>query len=97
MQKRCQRCGRTLDIDDWYEYIRRKYCKPCAEEVKRMQKANYDFRNREKHRKENKLIRQINAEQEIEIERLKAILKETRDENKRLEKELKHENWSDRC
>ncbi len=78
MVKRCEECGRELDISDWYEYIRRKYCPACAAAVKRRQNANRMQRLREITRQQNAEVRKLCAAQQDELDRLREIVAEQR-------------------
>lgn len=78
MLKRCQQCGREMDIDDWYAYIRRKYCPACAADVKRRQNANRMHQLRQITRQQNKEVRKICAAQQDELRRLREIVAEQR-------------------
>lgn len=84
--KRCARCGKRLDLPDWYAAIRTKYCKPCAADAKREQTAQSLRRLRAKARErrklerqradllagENEILRQAVRELEARLDRLKA-------------------------
>lgn len=78
MVKRCEECGRELDISDWYEYIRRKYCPACAAAVHRRQNANRMQRLREITRQQNQEVRKLCAAQQDELDRLRKIVAEQR-------------------
>lgn len=72
LKKQCVRCGKGMEIEDWYAFIRTKYCPVCAEDVKREQ-AKFRMRevrrlSREKHALEHELCKR----QRDEIERLRA-------------------------
>ena len=88
MTKRCQRCGRSISTDDWYAYISMKYCKPCASDVHREQKANYARELRRKTREKNELTRKLCQEQQQELETLRKLLAAQRDRNRVLSAEL---------
>lgn len=88
MQKRCQRCGRIISTDDWYAYIRRKYCETCAADVHREQKANWIRELRRKTREENGIRRQLCEAQQEEIDRLRELLVIQRERNRALADEL---------
>jgi recombinational DNA repair protein (RecF pathway) len=78
MVKRCEECGRELEISDWYEYIRRKYCPACAAAVKRRQNANRMQRLREITRQQNQEVRKLCAAQQDELRRLRELVAEQR-------------------
>lgn len=88
MQKSCQRCGRHISTDDWYSFIATKYCKACAADVHREQKANYAKELRRKTRERNDLTRQLCKEQQQELETLRQLLAAQRDRNRVLTAEL---------
>lgn len=88
MQKSCQRCGRRISTDDWYSFISTKYCKACAADVHREQKANYAKELRRKTRERNDLTRQLCKEQQQELETLRQLLAAQRDRNRVLTAEL---------
>lgn len=74
MVKRCQRCGCEMHIDDWYSYIRRKYCKRCAADVHRMQNANRMAELRRITRQQNAEVRKLCAAQQEELDRLRELV-----------------------
>ena len=88
MTKRCQRCGRSISTDDWYSFIRMKYCKQCAADAHREQKASWAREFRRKNREQNKLTRQLCAAQQEEIGQLRKLLVIQRDRNRALAEEL---------
>lgn len=88
MRKRCQRCGACISTDDYYSYIRLKYCDKCAADVHREQKAAWARELRRKTRQQNDLTRQLCKAQQEEIERLRLLLVQQRERNRRLEAEL---------
>ena len=88
LTKSCQRCGRRISTDDWYSYIRTKYCPSCAADVHREQKANYAKELRRKTREQNALTRQLCKEQQQELETLRQLLAAQRDRNRVLSAEL---------
>ena len=88
MTKRCQRCGALISTDDYYKFIRMKYCKRCAEDVHREQKANWIRELRRKTREEHDLTRQLCKAQQDEIERLRQLLVIQRERNRALEAEI---------
>lgn len=68
-----------MKIDDWYSYIRRKYCPACAAAVKRMQNANRMHKLREITRQQHKEVRTLCAAQQAELDRLREIVAKQRD------------------
>lgn len=88
MTKRCQRCGRSISTDDWYSFIRLKYCKQCAADVHREQKANWIRELRRKTREQNNLTKQLCTAQQEEIERLRELLVIQRERNRALADKL---------
>lgn len=65
-----------------------KYCKRCAEDVHREQKANWIRELRRKTREEHDLTRQLCKAQQDEIERLRQLLVIQRERNRALEAEI---------
>lgn len=88
MTKQCQCCGTPISTDDYYAFIRMKYCKRCAAEVHRMQKADYARELRRKTREANALTRQLCKQQEEEIRKLRELLAVKREDVRELEREL---------
>jgi late competence protein required for DNA uptake (superfamily II DNA/RNA helicase) len=86
VQKRCQRCGRMIYTDDWYSYIRLKYCRSCAADAKREQNAARMKELRRRTRESNALTRKLCDEQRKEIELLRMELIRQREINKMLER-----------
>lgn len=75
--KRCAQCGRVIAYEaetDYYAYIRMKYCKPCAADVKRRQKADYARRLRAERREAHKLEREQNELLRTENELLRQAI-----------------------
>ena len=89
MQKRCQECGGVVEIDDWYEYIRRKYCRRCAEAVHRRQKAAYMQELRRKTREQHKAVQELCTAQQRELDLLRELIVPQRENIRELEEELK--------
>lgn len=89
MTKHCTRCGTLILTDDWYSFIRTKYCRRCAAEVRREQKAEWMREFRRKNREQNALARQLCAAQQEEIERLRELVAAQRDRVRVLEQELR--------
>lgn len=61
--KYCQQCGRIIAREsecDYYAYIRLKWCKGCAADVHRIQKAEYMRRLRAQRREAHKLTEEQN-------------------------------------
>ena len=72
-------CGRDISTDDYFASIRQKYCKRCAAEMQRIQKANWARELRRRTRERNALTRQLCAEQARENEALRAEIVRLRD------------------
>lgn len=72
MRKQCGICGKTLDIEDWYAFIRRKYCPACAAEMKRMQSRDRMRRVRQLAAEKRMMQDTLCKAQREEIERLRA-------------------------
>ena len=88
MTKRCQRCGALISTDDYYKFIRMKYCRPCAENVHREQKAAWIKELRRKTREEHNLTKQLCKAQQEELVRLRQMLAIQRDRNRVLAAEI---------
>lgn len=69
-----------MHIDDWYAYIRRKYCKRCAADVHRMQNANRMAELRRITRQQNAEVRKLCAAQQDELERLRELVLKQREQ-----------------
>lgn len=78
--KRCEICGADISTPDYYAMIRRKYCKECAAERKRQQKAAWQAEWRRKNREKNALTRQLCAAQAAEIEALRELVQRQREQ-----------------
>lgn len=74
MTKQCEVCGRTISSDDWYSFIRTKYCRACAENVRRLKEAERMRNLRKQRREANALARELCKSQQQEIELLRAEL-----------------------
>lgn len=74
MTKLCTVCGGVIESDDWYSFIRTKYCTSCKKSIRRMKEAERLRALREKRRKENKLTRELCTAQQKELELLRAEL-----------------------
>lgn len=74
MTKLCTVCGGVIESDDWYSFIRTKYCNSCKKSIRRMKEAERMRALREKRRKENKLTRELCTAQQKELELLRAEL-----------------------
>lgn len=86
MEKSCEMCGGVIQIDDWYSYIRTKYCPACKKVARRMQERNRLQELRRKRREANALTRELCASQQREIELLRAELIRQRERNAALER-----------
>lgn len=87
--KRCQMCGKRLEIADWYAAMSRKYCPACSDAHKRllnadrMRRARLEARERRKLEqeqtrltmRENDLLREALRQQAARIEYLEGRLK----------------------
>lgn len=89
MMKKCQECGGLIETDDWYEYIRRKYCRRCAEAVHRRQKAAYMAELRRKTREQHKVVQELCTAQQRELDLLRDLIQQQRENIRELEEELK--------
>lgn len=89
MTKTCVQCGRDIQTDDWYSYIRTKYCKGCAADVRRRQKAAYMQELRRSTRETNRLTRELCKSQQQEIELLRQELIRQRERVAKLEEGTK--------
>lgn len=83
--KRCELCGADISTPDYYSQIRRKYCKTCAAEVHRQQKAEWARELRRKTRERNALTRELCKTQAEEIEALRAVVLRQREQLRSLE------------
>lgn len=88
MTKSCQRCGASISTDDWFSYIRTKYCRRCAKDVRREQQAAWARELRRKTRERNALTRQLCSAQQEELERLRALAEMQRNRLRVLELEM---------
>lgn len=88
MTKPCQCCGTPISTDDYYAFIRTKYCRRCAAEIHREQKAAYARELRRKTREANALTRELCKRQEEEIQKLRELLAKKREDVRALEREL---------
>lgn len=87
LYKQCVICGKPIATADWYAYIRLKYCKHCAAEAARRQKADYARELRRKTREQNALTRELCRNQQQEIELLRQVVQQQRERLRVLEKE----------
>lgn len=87
MTKSCEKCGRTIQTDDWYAYIRRKYCPACAKAIHRQQNAERMRELRKKTREANALTRELCAAQQQELDILRQIVQNQKDRIRALEGE----------
>lgn len=86
MEKQCAVCGRVIKSNDWYSFIRTKYCPDCKKMMRRLQERNRLQALREKRREANALTRELCASQQREIELLRAELIRQREWNAALER-----------
>ena len=87
MVKLCKVCGGVIEADDWYSYIRMKYCPECAKTMRRIQEAERLRKLREEKRREHALLRELCASQQAEIELLRAELLRQRERTAALKRE----------
>ena len=85
MDKRCEICGADISTPDYFEQIRRKYCKQCAADVRRRQKADWSREFRRKNKERNALTRELCKTQAAEIEALRAVVVRQREQLRALE------------
>lgn len=78
--KRCEICGADISSPDYYAEIRRKYCKACAADRKRQQKAEWQAEFRRKTREKNTLTRELCKTQAAEIEALRQLVQQQREQ-----------------
>ena len=83
-EKMCERCGAMMSIPDWYAYISTKYCKVCRADRDRERKAAWAKKSRAHLREERSVLRDLNSEQQIMIENLRAEVVRLRNENRML-------------
>lgn len=74
MTKLCTVCGGVIESEDWYSFIRTKYCTSCKQSMRRIKEAERMRALREQRRKENALTRELCASQQKELELLRAEL-----------------------
>lgn len=79
MEKQCAMCGGVIQSDDWYSFIRTKYCPTCKKEARRMQEAARLRELRRKRREANSTARELCKSQQEEIELLRAELIRSRE------------------
>lgn len=92
MEKRCEMCGGVIQIEDWYSYIRTKYCPACKKLARRIKENNRMRELRRKRREANALARELCASQQREIELLRAELIRQRERNAALERSARKED-----
>lgn len=88
MTKPCAQCGAAIETDDYFAFIRTKYCKRCAKDVRRRQQAEWARELRRKTREQNALTRELCAAQQQEIERLRKLVIRQRERVRELETEI---------
>ncbi len=86
--KYCTECGTAISVDDVYQSMALKYCKLCALEVRRRQKADWMREFRRKQREQNALTRQLCSAQQEEIDRLRMLVTLERERIRELEMEI---------
>jgi CRISPR/Cas system-associated protein Cas10 (large subunit of type III CRISPR-Cas system) len=84
MQKRCEQCGCTIELDDWYSFIRTKYCDACRKDVKRRQAADRMRELRRKTSERNELTRELCKLQAEENARLRELVQMQREQLREL-------------
>ena len=88
MRKYCQQCGDAIETDDYYAFIRTKYCKRCAPDVRRRQQAEWARELRRVTREQNALTRQLCEAQQQEIARLREMVTRQRERVRKLEEDM---------
>lgn len=89
--KYCQRCGALIAQEqncDYYAYIRLKYCRPCAADVRRLQIAGYMRKARAEARERRELERQRQQLTSQENELLRQLVQRQREQIRMLQYEL---------
>ena len=79
MTKQCAVCGAAISSDDWYAFIRMKYCEHCRQEIRRIQKAEQLRELRRKRKEINAATRELCKSQQEAIELLRAELIRSRE------------------
>lgn len=74
MEKKCEVCGKTLNIENRYAYYSTKYCAECAKDVKRKSDNERIRRLRAAEREKKKNIGTRCKRQLEELEFIKAEL-----------------------
>lgn len=87
MDKPCEICGRIISVDDWYAFIKTKYCKKCAAAEKRRRNAERMRELRKKTREENAIARQLCKQQQAQIDKLLDVVQQQRERLRELERE----------
>lgn len=85
MTKYCEKCGGVIQTEDYYSYIRRKYCPKCAADMKRKQNAEWARELRKKRREANALTRELCTAQQQELDILRRIVQNQKDRIRALE------------
>lgn len=85
---RCQECGGAIETEDYYELIRRKYCRRCAEEVRRRQNAERMRELRRTVREQHKAERTLCAAQREELDLLRDLIIQQREQIRSLKEDL---------
>ena len=75
--KQCERCGKIMEIENYFAACATKYCTECAAQVKRDRIAGYMREKRRKARErremERQQIRMLNDENELLREHIRVI------------------------
>ena len=85
MAQKCVICGADFSTPDYYATIRRKYCRTCAADIKRRQKADLQKEYRRKNRERNAVTRKLCETQKQVIDALNAEMIRLREQVRRLE------------
>lgn len=85
MAQKCVICGADISTPDYYATIRRKYCRTCAADIKRRQKADWQKEYRRKNRERNAVTRKLCETQQQAIDALNAEMIRLREQVRRLE------------
>lgn len=83
-EKMCVRCGAKINIEDWYSFISTKYCESCKADRERERRAAWMRSKRKCNKEERDALSELNMEQRIMIDNLRAEIVRLRSENRRL-------------
>lgn len=93
--KRCQKCGKIIsdsENDDWFRFIRVKYCRTCGPEVNRQNAKERAKAVRQQVKANNKLRRELANKLLIENKLLREELERSRERIEDLEGVKDYEN-----